>query len=98
MTMSSYQLCEVCGEPGRFVVDPISMDPEPEELVIGQCPRCYRFICSQHGEVLSRSPPGRLASPVLCCPFDPGIVLNVEDSTYLGVEEDKPPRREEIPP
>ena len=89
--MTQTQTCYVCGGQGLLADSPIYVGPDDGGGIsmIGQCPRCNRFICSRHGEKLDltrerkstwfpvrRHKAGVL---VLCCPFDPGVALNDED-------------------
>lgn len=89
--MSQTQQCYVCGASGLLVDSRIYVDAAEEStLLLGQCPRCRRYICSRHGEKLHLSEEGRKSwfslsrrqwtSLVLCCPFDPGVALNDQDS------------------
>jgi hypothetical protein len=85
--MSQTQRCDVCGRRAMLVEGLIQVRPGDdlgEPLLIGQCPRCHRFLCSRHGEPLD--PHGRRRRPVLgrglltlCCPFDPGVPLGGEE-------------------
>lgn len=85
--MSETQRCYVCGEWDDLVDVRVlikSNDPYPQR-VVAQCPRCLRFICSEHGEKLDLSGQKSkswfgLGKPketdlTVCCPFDPGIPL-----------------------
>jgi hypothetical protein len=63
-------VCDVCRREGEFETSPLQIAAEAgstRPLVVGQCPRCHRFICSRHAEPRAD---GRLG-----CPFDPGIPL-----------------------
>lgn len=79
--MGQIQICYVCGGGGLLVEDRIQVSPGGGGPVfIGQCPRCHRFICSEHGELLDLS--GKRKWPwrkpdvlTVCCPFDPGVPL-----------------------
>ena len=56
--MGQTQCCYVCGTWDELVVSRISVqanDSYPPRMV-GQCPRCRRFICTDHGEKLDLSP------------------------------------------
>lgn len=91
--MSQTQHCAVCGREGILVEERIRVRPgddRTEPLLIGQCPRCHRFLCARHGEPLDRRgrrPRAFLARGLLtiCCPFDPGVPLGGEsDAEALG--------------
>jgi len=83
--MGQTQSCYVCGAWDDLVVSRISVrasDRYPPR-VVGQCPRCRRFICSDHGEKLDLAPrkfwklfaSGKETVLTVCCPFDPGVPL-----------------------
>lgn len=79
--MEKFQTCYVCGGAGVWVEDRLAAgatsDGPPR---IARCPRCHRFICEDHGEVLRLSSSGRRTfwggQRLVCCPFDPGIPLD----------------------
>ncbi len=78
--MGQMQTCWVCGRSGLLVEEQIQVSPAGGgPTMLGQCPRCHRFICSQHGELLDLSGKrGWFRKPqslTLCCPFDPGVPL-----------------------
>lgn len=81
--MSQTQRCHVCGREGILVEDRIRLragDEAAEPLLVGQCPRCHRFLCARHGEPLDRRGrrPRKLFTRgllTICCPFDPGVPL-----------------------
>lgn len=57
----------------------------PAGRLIGECPRCGRFVCDRHCELLDLSGENKRSwltfgrpkpKPlVACCPFDPGVAL-----------------------
>ena len=80
--MGQIQNCYVCGSGGLLVEDRIQVAPGggAGPVFIGQCPRCHRFICSRHGELLDLSgkrrwPWQRPRTVTVCCPFDPDVPL-----------------------
>jgi hypothetical protein len=89
--MRQTQQCHVCGTVGFLVEGRIQMDSEApaESVLVAQCPRCKRFICSRHGEklALSAGPKSSIfsfgtkkpAALTVCCPFDPGVALGDPD-------------------
>jgi hypothetical protein len=90
--MSQTQSCYVCGATGLLVEGRIFIAKDTGgPVLIGECPRCRRFICSQHGEKLDLSGQkkkksffglGSRREPesfTVCCPFDPGIALGDPD-------------------
>jgi hypothetical protein len=89
--MSQTQQCYVCGAAGLLVEGRVYVTAESQAgpVLIAQCPRCKRFICSLHGEKLdlSAQPKKSLFSfgakrPInltVCCPFDPGVALGDPD-------------------
>jgi hypothetical protein len=49
-------------------------------VLIGECHRCGRFVCSRHGEPLDLSgkkrwPWQKASALTIGCPFDPGVPL-----------------------
>ena len=88
--MGQIQTCYVCGEGGLLVDTQIYVSVEEDgPVMLGQCPRCHRFICTQHGEKLGAAGEekkswfsfGRGKMPttrVVGCPFDPGVPLGRE--------------------
>jgi hypothetical protein len=63
-------VCDVCNREGEFDPSPLRLAAGPaaaRPMIVGQCPRCHRFICSRHAEPL---PDGLLG-----CPFEPGVPL-----------------------
>jgi len=74
-------MCYVCGGAGWWTEGRI--EPASEDLQgpprIAQCPRCHRFVCEDHGEVVRLSKDGRRVrfggTRVVCCPFDPDVPL-----------------------
>ncbi len=87
--MQETQCCYVCGQWDRLVVERVRVkaDADSSDRVVVQCPRCFRFICSNHSEKLDVSKSRRWwrfghrqKLLTLCCPFDPGVSLgNGED-------------------
>ena len=81
--MGQTQECYVCRSVGLLVEDRIHVTPAAGQegpLFVGQCPRCNRFICAEHGEPLDltgrrRWPWRKPDSLTVCCPFDPGVPL-----------------------
>ncbi|HEV8600554.1 MAG TPA: hypothetical protein VGQ69_14435 [Gemmatimonadales bacterium] len=82
--MGQLQSCFVCGSRGLLVEDRIQVTAAANAAggptLIGQCPRCHRFICSRHGELLDLSGkrrwPWQGSRPLtVCCPFDPDTPL-----------------------
>ena len=84
------QTCFVCGAAGILAEDHILLPPGDRGAhLIGQCPRCHRFICSRHAELLdlggrrgwfSRKPKMLTA----CCPFDPEVPLGTPAPGRIG--------------
>lgn len=83
--MAETQSCYVCGRWETLVDSRLQVSANKQFPlgVVAQCPYCFRFICSEHGEKLNLS--GSLpwwkfwdkgnAVLTICCPFDPGIPL-----------------------
>lgn len=75
------QVCYVCGAAGLLVEDRIHLPVGGGgPRLVGQCPRCHRFVCSAHAELLDLSGKRRWfarrpALLTLCCPFDPEVPL-----------------------
>jgi hypothetical protein len=76
--MGQTQQCHVCERSGVIVTGHLYCDPgDAAILLVGQCPRCRRFICADHAEKLSVTR-GRFARTGLSlaqCPFDPDVPL-----------------------
>jgi len=101
--MGQIQQCYVCGESGLLINTWIYVDSKADQgpPLIGQCPFCYRFICSHHGEKLDLSRGGRksgsfsghrkLTPLVVCCPFDPGIPLGENSAEYRWRPDENQP-------
>lgn len=79
--MATTQRCDVCGTTGWWTEGRIEISNEPPAGPprIGQCPRCHRFVCEDHGEPLRISARGRTVrfggTRVVGCPFDPDVPL-----------------------
>jgi hypothetical protein len=83
--VSETQRCYVCGQWDTLVDARVVVKSNDKyfDRVVAQCPRCFRFICSDHGEKLDLS--GRKSwlsfdrakggDVTICCPFDPGVPL-----------------------
>ena len=90
--MSQTQRCYVCGAAGLLVEGRVYVQENqpPGPVFIARCPRCKRFVCSQHGEKLDLSATEKKglfgfggkkapANLTVCCPFDPGVALGDPD-------------------
>lgn len=80
--MEQRQTCCVCGSGGLLVDDRIQVVPGETggPVLIGECSRCHRFVCSKHGEPLDLSgqrrwPWQKPKVATIGCPFDPGVPL-----------------------
>jgi hypothetical protein len=75
------QHCYVCGRPATLVTERILVQTGGSlHRLVGECPKCRRFICVEHAELLDlggkrswfRRKPSLLTA---CCPFDPDTPL-----------------------
>jgi hypothetical protein len=90
--MDETQRCYVCGEWDELVNSRVQVKAPDSYIsrVVAQCPRCLRFICSDHSERLDLAPKTKSSwfglkrqeagELTLCCPFDPCVPLG--DSTF----------------